>query len=225
MERCSETLFPRVVFLSRPPPGVGMDGWIPMPRVKQRTPELREQVLSAALDLLGREGASAFTARGIAREAETSPPALYELFGDKAGLLRELFFEGFRMLRRELDALGESEDPRADLVALADAYRDFMREHTALSELMFSRPFADFDPSRSELEAGASVQKFILVRVHRAVDAGVLQGEATDLAHVLVAVVQGLVAAENWGRLGSEPGSVDRRWRRAVGAIVDGLSS
>ena len=31
--------------------------------------------------------------------AQTSTPAVYELFGDKAGLVREVFFEGFRLLR------------------------------------------------------------------------------------------------------------------------------
>jgi AcrR family transcriptional regulator len=196
-----------------------------MPRAKQRTPELREQVLSAALDLLGREGVGAFTARGIARQADTSPPALYELFGDKAGLLRELFFEGFRLLRRELDALGEAEDPRADLLALAETYRDFIRENPVLAQLMFSRPFADFDPTRAELEAGASVRTFVVARVRRAIQAGVLDGDETDLAHVLVAVVQGLAEAENAQRLGSTRKSIDRRWALAVGAVLNGLGA
>jgi AcrR family transcriptional regulator len=202
-----------------------MDGWTSVPRAKQRTPELREQVLSAALDLLGREGVGAFTARGIALEADTSPPALYELFGDKAGLLRELFFEGFRLLRRELDALGETGDPRADLLALAAIYRDFIRENPVLAQLMFSRPFADFDPTRAELEAGASVRTFIVERVRRGIRAGVLHGDETDLAHVLVAVVQGLAEAENAQRLGSTRESVDRRWALAVGAVLEGLGT
>lgn len=197
-----------------------------MPRPKRRTPELREQVLAAALDLLTREGVGAFTARGIAREADTSPPALYELFGDKAGLLREVFFEGFRMLRRELDALDdESDDPRAGLLALAETYRGFIRAHPVLAQVMFSRPFADFDPSASELQAGASVRTFIVERVQRAIDAGALHGEATDLAHVLVAVVQGLVVAENAQRLGSAQASVDRRWALAVNAVLDGFGA
>jgi AcrR family transcriptional regulator len=204
---------------------MGMGMGVGVPRTKRRTPELREHVLAAALDLLAREGVGAFTARGIAREADTSPPALYELFGDKAGLLREVFFEGFRRLRRELDALPETEDPRADLLGLAEIYRGFIRAHPVLAQVMFSRPFADFDPSASELQAGASVRTFIVERVQRAIDAGVLHGEATDLAHVLVAVVQGLVIAENAQRLGSTQESIDRRWALAVNAVVDGLGT
>jgi AcrR family transcriptional regulator len=195
-----------------------------MPRPKQRTPELRDQVLGAAVELLAREGVSGFTTRGLAREANTSTPAVYELFGDRAGLLREVFFEGFRMLRGELDAIPPAEDPRAELIALANAYRSFIREHPVLTQLMFSRPFADFDPSHDELQAGASVRLFILERVRRAVAAGLLYGEETDLAHVLVALVQGLVAAENTERLGSSAQSIDRRWTLAVNAMLDGLS-
>ncbi len=76
-----------------------------MPRTKQRTPELRAHVLAIAVDLLTTQGAAGFTARSIAREAETSTPAVYELFGDKSGLVREVFFEGFRRLRRHLGTL------------------------------------------------------------------------------------------------------------------------
>src|SRR5580693_1132044 len=98
-----------------------------MPRTKQRTPELRERVLATAVDLLAEEGAAGLTARSLAARAETSAPALYELFGDKSGVVRELYFEGFRQLLGELSALGESADPIADLWALATAYRRFIR--------------------------------------------------------------------------------------------------
>jgi AcrR family transcriptional regulator len=181
-------------------------------------------VLSTAVELLATEGISGFTARSVARSAATSTPAVYELFGDRAGLLREVFFEGFRLLRRELDTLPQSGDPRADLIALADVYRGFLREHPALAQLMFSRPFTDFDPSQSELHAGASVRTFIVTRVRRAIDAGQLRGDETDVAHALVALVQGLVAAENSERLGSTRASVDRRWSLAVNAMLDGLT-
>ncbi len=71
-----------------------------MPRAKQRTPELKERVVAVALDLLDEEGAAGFTARSLAARAETSAPALYELFGDKSGVVSELYFEGFRLLSR-----------------------------------------------------------------------------------------------------------------------------
>ncbi len=195
-----------------------------MPRAKQRTPELRERVLSTAVRLLTSEGVAAFTARRVAAEAETSTPAVYELFGGKGGLVREVFFEGFRRLREELGVVVESADPRADLVSLVAVYREFVRQNPVLSELMFSHPFTDFEPGPSGLKAGGSVRVFIVRYVTRCVDAGLLVGDPTDIAHALVSLVQGLAAAERAGRLGSSKRSVERRWTLATTAMLDGLS-
>jgi AcrR family transcriptional regulator len=194
-----------------------------VPRTKQRTPELRDQVLAVALALLAQDGVGGFTTRRVARAADTSTPAVYELFGDKGGLVRDVFFEGFRRLRRSFDALADSDDPRAGLLELVASYRTFMRENPELAQVMFARPFTDFEPGPSELEASSSVRIFIVERVGRAVDAGVLDGDKTDLAHVLVSLVQGLAAAEHAGRLGTSPASIDRRWTLGVNALLDGL--
>lgn len=196
-----------------------------MPRPKQRTPEMRERVLAAAVELLAREGASGFTTRGVALAAETSTPAVYELFGDKGGLVRAVFFEGFRLLRRELGQLPETSDPRADLVALVSVYRRFISENGTLAEVMLSRPFSEFEAGQSELQASGSVREFIIARVRRWIDAGKLSGDETDIAHALVALTQGLAAAESTQRLGTTRASIDRRWALAVNALLDGLAA
>src|ERR1700733_1459781 len=196
-----------------------------MPRIKQRPPELRDHVLSVALDLLARDGVAAFTTRSVASASHTSTPAIYELFGDKSGLVREIFFEGFRKLRRQLGQAGESDDPRADLVALVGLYRSFIRHNPVLAEVMFSRPFSDFSPTGAEVKAGSSVRTFIVARVRRCIDAGIIAGDETDIAHVLVALVQGLAAAESTRRLGNSRKSIERRWQLAVDAVLDGFSA
>jgi AcrR family transcriptional regulator len=200
-----------------------------VPRTKQRTAVLRRRLLSVALDRLDREGVAGLTARAVAREADTSTPAVYELFGDKWGLVGEVYFEGFRLLRTALDEVGESDDPRADLENLARAYRRFMTENPGLAEVMFSRPFTDFDPGASEREASGAVRIFIVDRVERAIEAGQLGGhigaDATDMAHVFVALIQGLAAAEKARRLGTTAESVDRRFALGVAAVLDGLSA
>jgi len=196
-----------------------------MPRTKQRTPELRERVLAAAVGLLAEEGAAGLTARTLAARAETSAPALYELFGDKSGVVRELYFEGFRRLFTELAALRETDDPVADLWALATTYRRFVRSNRELAEVMFSRPFTDFSPGPEELEATSSVRVLIVGRVRRCIDAGRLRGDETDVAHVFVALVQGMAFAEGAGRLGTSTESVERRWRLAVGTLLNGFGA
>jgi AcrR family transcriptional regulator len=196
-----------------------------MPPAKQRTPELRDHLLQVAVDVLGREGVAAFTTRRVAQEAATSPPAVYELFGDKAGLVRAVFFEGFRRLRSRLEAVPVTDDARADLVALAGALRRFVADEPVLADVMFSRPFAAFDPSPDEAEAGAGVRRLIVRTVRRAVDDGALAGDPVDVAHGVLALALGLAAAEQAGRLGTSKASRDRRWRTALDALLRGYAT
>jgi AcrR family transcriptional regulator len=192
-------------------------------RPKQRTPELRDRVLRTAVATLAADGVAGLTARRVAVGADTSVPAVYELFGDKAGLVREVYFEGFRQLRRSFDPLPHTEDPRTDLIALIGALRVFARENPVLTQVMFSRPFADFDPGPDELAATASVRTYIVGEVRRCVDAGQISGDETDIAHVLLALAQGLALQETAGWLGRTPAAVDRRWSLAFQAALDGL--
>jgi len=196
-----------------------------MPKPKQRTPELGEQVLAAALRLVERDGVTALTARGLAGEAGTSPPAVYELFGDKAGVVRAMFFAGFAQLGAALAQLPESEDPVEDLVALAQAYRGFVVAHPALAAVMFSRPFASFDPAPEEAAAGAAVRERIVAAVRLAIAAGRLHGDPTDVAHAYVALVHGLAAAESARRLGGSAAAVERRWDVALRALLRGFAA
>ncbi len=174
--------------------------------------------------MLAADGVARFTTRKVAELAQTSTPAVYELFGDKAGLVREMFFEGFRLLGRQLAGLAESADPRADLIGVIEVFRAFVCDNPVLAEVMFSRPFADFDPGPAELVAGSTVRNFIVGRVRRCTAAGILTGDDTDIAHVLVALAQGLAAQETAGWLGTSSASVHRRWDLAIRAMLNGLT-
>jgi AcrR family transcriptional regulator len=196
-----------------------------MPRAKQRTPELRDRVLEVAVNALGEHGVSGFTTRRVAELAGTSVPAVYELFDDKAGLIRQVLFEGFRLLGRELATVPVTGDPLTDVVALAPAFRRFCVQRPALAQVMFTRPFASFDPSPQDVAAGAAVRQLIVGRIKRCVDAGLLVGNPTDIGHVLLAVVQGLAVQEAGGGLGHSAAAVDRRWALGVRALLRGFSA
>jgi AcrR family transcriptional regulator len=187
-----------------------------VPRAKERTPALRERILTVALSTLTELGPSGFTARHIAAGADTSVPAVYELFGNKTGLVRNLFFTGFQELGERLSELTDGPDQRADVAESVRVARSFATERGALWEVMFSRPFADFDPGPDEVQAGRAVREHITARVQRVIDTGAIEGNATDIAHLLLALVQGLVAQESAGWLGTSRRSVDRRWDLAA---------
>jgi AcrR family transcriptional regulator len=233
-----------------------------MPRLKQRTDTLRERGLASALAVLAEEGVAGLTTRTVARRAEASVPAIYEVFGDKAGLIRELFFHGFRVLGDDLaaatadprdaaqatadpldaaeattdpldaaeattdplDAAEATTDPLDALRRIAQAFRRFVVANPVLAQVMFSRPFADFDPTPEDHKAGIKVRKIFVRCVRDAIDAGLLSGDPTDIAHVFFEFVQGLAAAESAQRLGASPASVDRRWRLGLDALLKGLS-
>ncbi|MCV7169507.1 MULTISPECIES: TetR/AcrR family transcriptional regulator [Mycolicibacterium] len=195
-----------------------------MPRAKQRTPELRDHLLAVAVATLNEEGFTRFTTRRVAERAGTSVPAVYELFTDKAGLVRAMFFEGFRVLGAELAKVPPSVEPLADIERLVPVFRLFCRAYPRLAQVMFSRPFADFEPGPDELAAGASVRHEFVGRIQRAVDAGLLAGDPTDIAHVLLALAQGLAVQEAGRWLGPAP-SIERRWRLGVRSLLAGFAA
>ena len=196
-----------------------------MPRAKQRTPELRDRVVEVAVNALGEHGISGFTTRRVAELAGTSVPAVYELFEDKAGLVRQVFFEGFRLLGRDLATVPTTDDPLHDVAALAPAFRRFCVQRPALAQVMFTRPFASFDPGIQDIAAGAAVREVIVGRIKRCIDAGLLVGDSTDIAHVLLGVVQGLAVQEAGGWLGHSPAAIDRRWSLGVTALLRGFTA
>jgi AcrR family transcriptional regulator len=149
-------------------------------------------------------------------------PAVYELFDDKAGLVRAMFFEGFRLLGGELAKVPVTADPVADLERLVPVFRLFCRAYPRLAQVMFSRPFADFEPGPTELAAGASVREVFVGRIQRCIDAGLLAGDPNDMAHVLLALAQGLAVQEAGRWLGSGP-SIERRWKLGVTSLLAGL--
>jgi AcrR family transcriptional regulator len=195
-----------------------------MPRVKQRTPELRDRVLEVAVAVLSEHGVSGFTTRRVAERAHTSVPAVYELFTDKAGLVRAVYFEGFRRLGRALADVSETADPVDDLERVIPVFRRFCLDYPALARVMFSRPFQDFDPDAAEHAAGPSVREVLIGKVRRCVDAGVIAGDPTDIAHVLLALAQGLAVQEGGRWLGTSTASVDRRWDVGVRGLLRGFS-
>ncbi|WP_099025270.1 TetR/AcrR family transcriptional regulator [Mycolicibacterium palauense] len=195
-----------------------------MPRIKQRTPQLRARVLAAAVDVLSDSGVSGFTTRRVAEQAHTSVPAVYELFTDKAGLIRAVYFEGFRRLGRALAAVPETAEPIADLQRLVAVFRRFCLNYPALARVMFSRPFQDFEPGPEELAAAPTVREIFVRKISRCVDADELSGDATDIAHVLLALAQGLAVQEGGRWLGHSAASVDRRWETGVRALLRGFA-
>jgi AcrR family transcriptional regulator len=175
------------------------------------------------LAVLAEEGVAGLTTRTVARRAAASVPAVYEVFGDKAGLIRAVFFEGFRMLGDHLSNLPPAADPLDALRQLCESFRQFVLANPVLAQTMFSRPFVDFQPTAEDNKAGLAVSKIFVQHARSAVDAGLLEGDPADIAHLFFAFAEGLAAAQSANRLGGSKRSVDRRWRLGLDALIQGL--
>ena len=182
-------------------------------------------MLHRTLLTLERNGPAAVTARRIAADAESSTAAVYELFGDKHGVIRSLFLDGFHRLAQLLHELSSVGDGRGDLIASLDTTRAFAVESPALFEVMYQRPFIEFQPGPSDLEAAQSIYVHVVGRVATWIGAPKRAARTIDAAHALVALNRGLVADEIAGVLGNTPASIGRRRRVAINALLDGLDN
>ena len=194
-----------------------------MGRPKLHNEQVRDQLLSHAIALLEKDGPPAVRARRVADHAGTSTAALYELFGDKGGLIRAVFFEGFAALHEALTAVPTTDDPRRDLIALMAASREFAIARPMLFEVMYARPFAEFDPSAEETEVGNAIYRLTVKAVGRWLSAEGSAMSAVAASHVLVATHRGLLATELAGLAGRSESTRRRRYALGVEAVLAGL--
>ncbi|MQM25998.1 TetR/AcrR family transcriptional regulator [Glycomyces albidus] len=197
-----------------------------MPRPRKRDYDsLRRDLIDAGGRLLAAEGPSALSTRRVAQETGTSTTAVYSLFGDKAGLVREMFLEGFERLAAAFDAVPRTADPVADLLALGDAYRANARDNPHLYELMFGRPVPEFRP---DAEAGRRIRPTfdaLVAACARCVDEGAFAPlPPHDIAVQLNALAHGLAGLELRGALGGGD-DADAHWKRAFATLLKGLAA
>lgn len=90
-----------------------------------------------------------------------------------------MFFSGFDQLGDRLERPGPDDPLESRSTSRSDTAPS--SSSTLRSPLVFSRPFASFDPEESA--AGARVRKRIVGAVQRAIDAGRLAADPVDSAH------------------------------------------
>ena len=116
--------------------------------------ELRQGILSAARELAGQEGWQAVTIRKVAERVEYSPPTIYEHFVSKEAMLLELMREGFRLLLADMQrATGALSDPKARVLALAQAYWEFAWKYPELYQVMHGLGGVPFCTDKQNLAA------------------------------------------------------------------------
>lgn len=137
--------------------------------------------------ILERDGAQAVSTRSVAAAAGIRAASLYQLFGDKDGLLAALAGHAFDRYLAEKHTLEHTDDPVEDLHRGWDAHVDFGLRHPASYLLMHGTD----RPGRRPPAADAA-QDLLVALLDRAAAAGRLRVPPGLAAQLLQAAVTGV---------------------------------
>ncbi|CAN7406131.1 TetR/AcrR family transcriptional regulator [Pseudoduganella sp. LjRoot289] len=150
----------------------------------------RTRLVEASIRLLALHGPSEVKARSVAAEAKLSTMGVYTYFGGVPELLQAVADEGFNRQAVVFGRLPPTDDPMADLCAMALACHDFARRNPHLYDLMFGLSIhGRYSPSRGEAQPLLSGQSpsfrtaygFLLRGCARLVDAKCVRKADPDL--------------------------------------------
>ena len=122
-----------------------------MGRPRLRTDDLRERVLDGAVHLVADHGPSALTTRAVARAPALPWPQCMSSSEESAASSERSSSRASDRLAASVGSLPVAPDPEAGILDLAQAFRTFAVEHGELYDVMFSRPYADFQPEPDDL--------------------------------------------------------------------------
>ena len=161
--------------------------------------DLRRALVDAAVQLIGEAGVEALTLREIGLRVGVSRAAPYRHFQDKADLLAAVALEGFRLLRRDLEAVLDTVqvDEVKRLVALSKAYVGFGVRHPAHYRTMFGRPWGNKAQYPALAQEGEATSHILVERIIQGQATGhLVPGDTHQVARLVWSLLHGIVMLE-----------------------------
>lgn len=186
-----------------------------------RLADLRARGVDAAMHLVAELGEDGLTMRGLARRLGVSTTAMYQLFENKAAIVRAVRFHGVETLDAALAPAFALEQPLHRIREMSRRYVEFARARPWLYRMLFaSEPLAPDTLTTDELERLRTSLHALQSTLQEGMDRGQLRA-GLDLEVVplrLWARNHGLVLLLLAGKLGPQHPSlaVDD-----VGAFID----
>jgi AcrR family transcriptional regulator len=180
-------------------------------RKAERREATRQEILTAAWASARENGLAGLTLRDVADRVGMQPPSLYSHFASKNAIYDAMFEQAWNDWWAESTALAEvaPKNPRARLVAGAQAYFDHAVADLARHQLMDVRSLPDFDPSPEAYQAA--------LRAYQVMQDQLPMTSAEDI-DVYTALISGLVSQQ----LANDPGG--DRWRRLLPRVISYLA-
>ncbi|WP_076477304.1 TetR/AcrR family transcriptional regulator [Williamsia sterculiae] len=128
--------------------------------------ERHRLIIDTARSIAESDGWDAVTTRRLADTISYSQPVLYSHFAGKDAIVAAVAVQGFaEMATRLRTARTSTDDARASVLAVAQAYAEFSAEHPAVFDAMFSAPsvlrFADETTPTPLLDAFAEIRSAV----------------------------------------------------------------
>jgi AcrR family transcriptional regulator len=193
-----------------------------MPRPKIYDDDLRRRLVARAATMLAELGPSGLALRQVAAAEGTSTTAIYSMFEDRAGLMREVGRTAARSFVEAQRAVPVTDDPYLDLFSLGRAYRRWAVENPTLYLVLMTPPAEDMRLSGPlpQAESAAALRDVIL----RLIEAEVFPALSPNLMLGLIwASVHGFVALELAGYYRPTPQEqLNRMYEAQLDAIARG---
>ncbi len=174
-----------------------MDQQPRLSRRERRRLSTREEILTAARELLLEVGPEALSLRQVARRADFSPAALYTYFASRDELVASLFAESFERLDAYLRRVPVDLPPDRRVVELGMAYMDFARDNPMDLRCILTADPQDLPPASGKA-LGLGAATLIGQTFRDGMEQGVFVGgsglSSAEMAYGAWALVHGMVS-------------------------------
>jgi AcrR family transcriptional regulator len=176
------------------------------PKAKQQHAEtLRLNIIEAAAAIMHESGPEGVTIRKVAEKMECPTKIIYNLFGNKEGLAKELFLQGCKLLAAAFQAVPKQDNLHLYLRGLGQAYWDFSQNQTSYYMVMFGGAFSEFKPEEESLHAIFTALQQVIALITEAIEQGFINEKDPLLVVNLVwASLHGVIHLHLGGHIQNE---------------------
>lgn len=176
-----------------------------------------ERVVESAVQLIEQSGIADFSMRALADSLNIKTASLYNHVQSMDSLLIDVCTYVLRMQREtELHAVAGKKGTDA-ITALADAYRQFAKDHRELYRLIMSKA-ASYGNSLTGISE-CMVEPFMMTLANSPLS----ETEKIHWQRVLRGIIHGFVSQEDAGFFAHLPANVDDSFQTAIQCYIDGL--